>query len=291
MRLHQPTLPSTVQLLSVELVTSVFIVQLSPLIAKEVSHLVHTLSETFASTGDLSSTSKEPPPTAPVTPGAHQLGRSLFQTLRCCCSFSSLFRVTSLQPTVSLFPVSNTPPAHPTAHPSLASTCLQGGGFLVEACQEMVLHSKADCPYGVCRCRQWVPSSDTAVVLVSTAEDMQGCPPSTSKSVPPPTAAASPSAAAAAGGSAVEGQPREPVVVVFRVRLDKIRVEAEQHNDKIAMVRDLFPPGKVMIARAFYRWRLQTVVARGYSDEAIFAAYESLQRAKAQVQWSRVHCL
>ncbi|CAI7861705.1 unnamed protein product [Closterium sp. NIES-54] len=198
-----------------------------------------SLSETFASTGDLSSTSKEPPPTAPVTPGAHQLGwrfsfKVQISSIKCCCSFSSLFRVTSLQPTVSLFPVSNTPPAHPTAHPSLASTCLQGGGFLVEACQEMVLHSKADCPYGVCRCRQWVPSSDTAVVLVSTAEDMQGCPPSTSKSVPPPTAAASPSAAAAAGGSAVEGQPREPVVVVFRVRLDKIRVEAEQHNDKVS---------------------------------------------------------
>ncbi|CAI5470243.1 unnamed protein product [Closterium sp. Yama58-4] len=250
----QPTLPSTVQLLSVELVTSVFIVQLSPLIAKEVSRLVHTLSETFASTGDLSSTSKEPPPPPPVTPGAHQLG----------WRFS-----------------------------------LKGGGFLVEACQEMVPHSKADCPYGVCHCRQWVPSSDTAVVLVSTAEDLRGCPPSTSKSVPPPTAAAS--ASAAAGGSAVEGQPREPVVVVFRVRLDKIRVEAEQHNDKLslllllrglssgrilpptAMVRELFPPGKAMMARVFYRWRLQTVVARGYSDVAIFAAYEALQRAKAQV--------
>ncbi|CAI6006663.1 unnamed protein product, partial [Closterium sp. NIES-64] len=232
-----------VKLLSVELVTSVFIVQLSPLIAKEVSRLVHTLNETFASTGDLSSTSKEPPPPPPVTPGAHQLG----------WRFS-----------------------------------LKGGGFLVEACQEMVPHSKADCPYGVCRCRQWVPSSDTAVVLVSTAKDLRGCPPSTSKSVPPTAAAAAAAAAASsssAGGSAsaVEGQRHEPVVVVFRVRLDKIRVEAEQHNDKIAMVRELFPPGKAMMARVFYRWRLQTVVARGCSDEAIFAAYESLQRAKAQV--------
>ncbi|CAI5464912.1 unnamed protein product [Closterium sp. Yama58-4] len=188
-RCTEPIGETTTTLLSVELVTSVFIVQLSPLIAKEVSRLVHTLNETFASTGDTSSTSKEPLPPPPVNPGAHQLG----------WRFS-----------------------------------LKGGGFLVEACQEMVPHSKADCPYGVCRCRQWVPSSDTAVVLVSTAEDLRGCPPTTSKSVPPPTAAAS--ASSAAGGSAVEGQPREPVVVVFRVRLDKIRVEAEQHNDKLSLL-------------------------------------------------------
>ncbi|CAI5525095.1 unnamed protein product [Closterium sp. Naga37s-1] len=268
-RCTEPIRETATTLLSVELVTSVFIVQLSPLIAKEVSRLVHTLNETFASTGDLSSTSKEPPPPPPVTPGAHQLG----------WRFS--LKTPFFLPLLSRL--------HPPPLTHITSTCLQGGGFLVEACQEMVPHSKADCPYGVCRCRQWVPSSDTAVVLVSTAEDLRGCPPSTSKSVPPTAAVAAAAAAAAAsssaGGSAsaVEGQRHEPVVVVFRVRLDKIRVEAEQHNDKIAMVRELFPPGKAMMARVFYRWRLQTVVARGCSDEAIFAAYESLQRAKAQV--------
>ncbi|CAI5532266.1 unnamed protein product [Closterium sp. Naga37s-1] len=294
-----PLPPNSLEQVKVELTMEAYLTRAS---LSNVADLRESLDETFASTGDLSSTSKEPPPTPTCytwsTPaGLEVLLKGTRISLAVCDSStllsisavaclvansrSSPFRISSPQTHTlpSSYPRSPTYTPHPLTH--IISACLQGGGFLVEACQEMVPHSKADCPYGVCRCRQWVPSSDTAVVLVSTAEDMQGCPPSTSKSVPPPAAAASPSAAA--GGSAVEGQPREPVVVVFRVRLDKIRVEAEQHNDKIAMVRDLFPPGKVMIARVFYRWRLQTVVARGYSDEAIFAAYESLQRAKAQV--------